>query len=200
MRRSERWRVIQPVADHHHLEALAFQIFDARDLVGRCHAGAPLADPERSRGRQNRRLPIPREDLDCDATRPQRGNDGLRVGTHALTDREHMTRAASPEGNDRYFWIETQDLVGQLVGLPERRAAQPYLFPVDQPADALRRLLDNSGKRRFGIGGARHCGGDRIWLASASRPARSNTSWKTLAEFTTSSSGTVSVPVLSKTI
>jgi hypothetical protein len=34
MRRRQRWRIIQPVADHHHLEALAFQTFNARDLVG----------------------------------------------------------------------------------------------------------------------------------------------------------------------
>jgi hypothetical protein len=111
-----------------------------------------------------------------------------------------MTRAASPEGNDRYFWIETQNLVGQLVGLAERRPAQPYLFPVDQPADALPRLLDNSGKRRFGIGGARHCGGDRM-MAGKRQPSREiEHVLGTLAEFTTSSSGTVSVPVLSKTI
>src|ERR1700722_9938087 len=41
MRRSQRWRIIQPVADHQHLEALAFQTFNARDLVGWRDPGAP---------------------------------------------------------------------------------------------------------------------------------------------------------------
>src|SRR6266550_3404553 len=111
MRRGERRRIVQAVANHHYLETLSFQVIYAGDFVSRSHASAPLADPQRLRGGLHGRLPIAREDLDGDTARLECGNCDLRIGAETLSNRKHMPRLSSAKGDDRYFRIETQNLI-----------------------------------------------------------------------------------------
>ena len=100
MRRGQRRRVVQAVADHHHLESPAFQIFDAGDLVGRGYARAPLADPQRARRRRNRGLPIARENFHRDAALAERRYHRRCVRAQPLAHGKQVFRLAIAERDE----------------------------------------------------------------------------------------------------
>ncbi|MDB5582255.1 MAG: hypothetical protein JWR80_7431 [Bradyrhizobium sp.] len=146
----------------------------------------------------HRGLAIAGQNFDPDTTLPKCGNSSRCIRTQPLPHGKYMESFPMPKGDDRRFGIAVKDIVSELIRAAEGRSAQSDLNPVDKSVHALTGNFLDPGQRCLSLGRARHCCGDWV-MASASRPASSNTLAGILAALATSSSGKVSVPVLSNT-
>src|SRR3954470_20602593 len=152
--RSQGGRIIQPITDHHYLQAMPLQIIDAGYLISRRHSCSPLANSKRIGRGPHGGLSIAREDFDHYPPRLYCPNGCSRVRAQTLPNCKHVPQFPMTEGDNRGLRIKTQSLVCQLIRFAKSRPPEPYLLAFERAAHALPWLLDNARKRRPRLGSA----------------------------------------------
>ena len=202
MRRGQRRRVVEPVADHQHAAALRLQRLDERDLLGRLETGTPVRDAERGGDRRHRIGAVAREDRQIEAKRrepPHRPpiasgrNVWLTANTALPVAMAESDRAMCPH---RAHGDLDAGRCRRTPTLPSRAS-----IPSIERTHALARLLDRAVERRALARFARDRRRQRMAArqAQAAPRIRARPDRHIGAHCATRGSGSVSVPVLSKT-
>ena len=159
-----------------------------------------FVNAERSRRRAHRRLAIAGQDFDRDVAASERGDRRRCIRAQALPNREDVRVSPWRKATTRRLGIACTGCRWRVWSAPQNDGLpKPDLEPVDQATHALARDLLDPGQRRPSLRGPRDRGGDRMTAGQRKPPGELEHVLGISAALATSSSGKVSVPVLSKT-
>lgn len=94
------------------LDALPFELFDTRNLVGTGYPRTPFVNSERPGAVPHRGLAIPGQYLDPDTDLLKHGDGSGCIGAQPPSHSKDMAYLAMTKGDDRRLVVPAQDIVG----------------------------------------------------------------------------------------